>query len=658
MNFYFRSILLLFAIQFISCRTQVDPSLIIARQGRMDLSSWDITRNGKISLDGEWEFYGNQLLTPGDFKKDSRKKPDAYIMVPGVWNDQNIRAEKFNGQYATYRLTISHCPGPDLMALRLWKANSSYLLWVNDDLVAGNGKVSSRGDSVVPKEAPQVRIFQKTTGDSLQIVIQVANFFHAKGGMTTSIDLGKQEDLVGQRDTDRIIESWLAGALFILFVYHFLIFLLNRKEIASFWFALLCLISTVRIMITGEHLLYTTFPDFSLFTGFRVEYLTVTLGVPVYSMLSYEFFKKDWSLRIRNIIVLLGVLQSILVCFLPVAVFTGTLIYIQGIVLLDCLYLVYIVVRAMINKRDFAIISGLSYGLCFAGIIHDILVSRLIINDPFILFYFFSAFLVMQAYILAYRNSRAYKEIGFLSEELNEANITLEHKVEERTRQLNVSNIQLADQKRKSDDLLLNILPSEIAEELRETGSSKARRYPSVSVMFTDFKDFTRLSEQLTPEQLVNEIDYCYREFDRVIEKYGLEKIKTMGDAYICAGGLPVMNFTHPEDAVAAALDIRDFMDEYKSGRTNMNEPFFEIRIGLHTGPVVAGIVGSKKFAYDIWGDTVNLAARMESSGEINKVNISDSTYQMVKDKFTCTRRGKVEAKNKGEIDMYFVERK
>ena len=658
MNANFRCILLLCVTLFASCKTQVDPSLIIARQGRMDLSSWDFAKNGKISLDGDWEFYDNQLLTPGDFKKDSNKKPDDYIMVPGAWNNQNIKSGKFTGQYGTYRLTITNCPGYDLLALRVWGASSSYLLWVNDRLVASNGKVSSNRDSVIAKEIPQVEIFQKAADDSLQIVIQVSNFFHAKGGLRSSIDFGRQEDLVRQRDNDRLIESFFAGVLFILFIYHLLIFLLNRKEIASLWFALLCLISTIRILVTGEHILYTTFPDFPFSIGMRMEYLTVTLGVPLYSMLSYEFFKKDWSVPIRNIILMMGGLQSILVCFLPVAVFTGLLIYIQGIVLLDCFYLVYVIIRAMIHKRDFAIIAGLSYGLCFAGIIHDILVSQLVINDPFMLFYAFSVFLIMQAYILAYRNSRAYKEIEFLSKDLNEANITLETKVEERTKQLNTSNFQLADEKRKTDELLLNILPSEIAEELRETGTSRARRFPSVTVMFTDFKDFTRLSELLTPEQLVNEIDYCYRQFDRLIEKYGLEKIKTMGDAYICAGGLPAMNFTHPEDAVAAALDIRDFMNIYKSDREKKSEPFFEIRIGLHTGPVVAGIVGSKKFAYDIWGDTVNLAARMESSGEIGKVNISDSTYQMIKDKFSCTRRGKIEAKNKGIVDMYFVERK
>jgi len=176
--------------------------------------------------------------------------------------------------------------------------------------------------------------------------------------------------------------------------------------------------------------------------------------------------------------------------------------------------------------------------------------------------------------------------------------------------------------------------------------------------MFTDFKDFTQVSEVLTPEQLVNEIDYCYRHFDELVEAHGLEKIKTMGDAYICAGGLPAMNFTHPEDTVRAALAIRDFMEAYKKKKQALQEPFFEIRIGVHTGPVVAGIVGSRKFAYDIWGDTVNLAARMESAGEISKVNISSTTYQMIKDKFDCRHRGKIDAKNKGPMDMYFAELK
>ena len=224
------------------------------------------------------------------------------------------------------------------------------------------------------------------------------------------------------------------------------------------------------------------------------------------------------------------------------------------------------------------------------------------------------------------------------------ANIALEEK-----------NKIITKEKERSEELLLNILPAEVAEELKETGGAKAKSFDEVTVMFTDFKGFTQISEKMTPEQLVAEIDYCFKGFDNIIHKYGIEKIKTIGDSYMCAGGLPVTNKTHAVDVVKAAIEIKDFMVNLKKEKEAKGEIPFEIRIGIHTGPVVAGIVGIKKFAYDIWGDTVNLASRMESSGEPGKVNISGSTYELIKDKFTCIHRGKIQAKNKGEVDMYFV---
>ncbi|HNR17986.1 MAG TPA: adenylate/guanylate cyclase domain-containing protein [Chitinophagaceae bacterium] len=215
---------------------------------------------------------------------------------------------------------------------------------------------------------------------------------------------------------------------------------------------------------------------------------------------------------------------------------------------------------------------------------------------------------------------------------------------------------RISKEKHRSEELLLNILPEKTAAELKETGKAKTKRFESVSVLFTDFKNFTQASEELTPEELVEEINHCYSEFDRIVSKYGIEKIKTIGDSYMCAGGLPVPNNTHPFDIIAAALEMTLFIEKNKKDRTEKGLPYFELRLGIHTGPVVAGIVGIKKFAYDIWGDTVNTASRMESSGEVGKLNISGATYELVKDKFTCIYRGKVEAKNKGLIDMYFVE--
>ena len=215
----------------------------------------------------------------------------------------------------------------------------------------------------------------------------------------------------------------------------------------------------------------------------------------------------------------------------------------------------------------------------------------------------------------------------------------------------------IAAEKAKSEELLLNILPSETAEELKKYGRCVARPFDLVSVLFTDFKGFTTIAEKFSAEKLVAELDYCFRAFDQLMGKYNIEKIKTIGDSYMCAGGIPVPNTTNPVDIVKCGLEIQHFMDKYKAERIKNNEPYFELRLGVHTGSVVAGIVGLKKFAYDIWGDTVNIASRMESSGEVGKVNISGATYDLIKDKFVCTYRGKIEAKNKGEIDMYFVEK-
>ncbi len=219
------------------------------------------------------------------------------------------------------------------------------------------------------------------------------------------------------------------------------------------------------------------------------------------------------------------------------------------------------------------------------------------------------------------------------------------------------SRAAIQHEKERSEDLLHNILPIEVAAELKAKGHADAKHFDQVTMLFTDFKGFTQVSELLTPTELVEELNVCFKAFDVIMGTHRIEKIKTIGDAYMAAGGVPEPRDGAVRDTVLAALDMQTFMQRRYVERVRAGLPGFQMRVGLHTGPVVAGIVGMKKFAYDIWGDTVNTASRMESSGEIGQVNISESTYALVKDEptLTFTSRGKIEAKGKGEMEMFFV---
>jgi len=221
------------------------------------------------------------------------------------------------------------------------------------------------------------------------------------------------------------------------------------------------------------------------------------------------------------------------------------------------------------------------------------------------------------------------------------------------------TNKIIENEKDRSENLLLNILPESIARELKEKGSAISRDYERVSILFTDFKSFTQLSAKLSAQVLVAEINECFKAFDAIMDKYRIEKIKTIGDAYMAAGGLPLPFADSAKNTVLAALEMQNFIEQRKQKNDSLGLPAFEMRAGIHTGHVVAGIVGVKKFQYDIWGDAVNTASRLESNGQVGKVNISKSTYELIKDDkaFVFESRGKVDTKGKGELEMYFAGR-
>lgn len=246
---------------------------------------------------------------------------------------------------------------------------------------------------------------------------------------------------------------------------------------------------------------------------------------------------------------------------------------------------------------------------------------------------------------------------GFLNVRKKSRRLAQQNKeIEAQKSQLEKSRDLVEKERVKSENLLLNILPAETAKELKENGVAIPQIYEKVSVLFTDFVGFTRISENMPPAEVIAELNTCFLAFDEIIERHHLEKIKTIGDAYMCAGGVPKKDDNNAQNAVAAALEMQIFINQRYAEKTELGIPYWKMRVGIHTGNIVAGVVGSKKFAYDIWGDTVNLASRMEQSAEAGKVNISAATYTMVRQRFLCEFRGVVEVKNRGEVEMYFVE--
>lgn len=214
------------------------------------------------------------------------------------------------------------------------------------------------------------------------------------------------------------------------------------------------------------------------------------------------------------------------------------------------------------------------------------------------------------------------------------------------------TNQLIQSEKNRSEELLLNILPQETASELREKGSVKARKIEGVSVLFTDFIDFTRLAEHAAPEHIIKSLDYYFKKFDEITTKYNLEKIKTIGDSYMCAGGLHT-GATQAKDVIRAACEMIQVVEEIKQSENDFTH--YDIRIGVHTGPVVAGIVGTKKWQFDIWGDTVNIASGMETTSVAGKINISEQTYNKISDEFSAEYRGEKRIKNRGLVKMYFI---
>lgn len=463
------------------------------------------------------------------------------------------------------------------------------------------------------------------------------------------------------------ISMLVCGIFVALGFIHLLLFLFYRKAVYNLYFSTYNLsIGLLSYMVLSFYELKD--PDNINLYAFLSFLSVLIFGASLTGFINTLFGRSKLRLKI-----MLGIAGLFLILYYVNAALAISFVFFY--ILIAAMESLYLIIRAMIRREKSAFIVGGGVLTFFVFVIMVIvfnILDSLNIADPdqlfgdkfmgYVLGFIFISFPISISAYLAWefastnlRLVKQFDEVKRLSDInlkqeqekqqiLQDQNDLLEKQVDERT-------FELQKEKQKTENLLLNILPHEVAEELKENGSSEAKYYDEVSVLFTDFVNFTQSSEKLGAEKMLVELNECFTAFDLIMEKHGLEKIKTIGDAYLAVCGLPIKNENHAHQTVLVALDIIDFIEERK--KTNPNT--LDIRIGINSGSLIAGIVGVKKFAYDIWGDTVNTAARMEQNSEKGKINISESTYQLVKEKVNCEYRGKIHTKGKGDMDMYFA---
>ncbi|KAA5534816.1 hypothetical protein F0919_09415 [Taibaiella lutea] len=539
-----------------------------------------------------------------------------------------------------------------------------------------------------PQEYPIVFSIDKAGPHLLAVkyenyeVVDNSNWFSSDGDFGFHVRLKVGEDAIESYRSKTLITSIFifgSACLFATLAFiHFMLFFFYKRGTSNFYFGLFnCSIAllafSIYVGLTAGKMQYIAFAMYA--TIWAVILAAYSLSAFVNNL----FQKKKWS---HYLVILCCVIVAVL--FILSNNITPLAAYI--LVIFSSSEAIVLIILAMIKKIPGSKILGAGILCFFLFLFVVILISSILV--PELQWKSLTGFLIVLlavsavfsipvsiSFYLAWSFSSINKNLSRQLEQVEQLSQKslrqeqekqqllegrkeeLEKEVAFRTievmrqkEQIELQHDALKTEKKKSDDLLLNILPAEVANELKEKGEAEAKLFDHVTVLFTDFVNFTQMSELMNPQQLVAQLHENFKAFDEIMERNGLEKIKTIGDAYLAVSGMPVANERHAYNAVKAGLEIAAYI------RNQQYENRFEVRVGIHSGPLVAGIVGVKKFAYDIWGDTVNTASRMESSSEAGKINISESTYKLVKDDFTFMHRGKIDAKHKGAIDMYFVE--
>ena len=521
--------------------------------------------------------------------------------------------------------------------------------------------------------------------------IQYSDFYHVNKKMNSQILFISQKVLHNSIIFPFVFELIFFGGLLVVALYHFGLVIIRKYDLSAFYFAVFSAIISLRILFKGQEVIMNIFPGVDREILLIGDYLTLFLS-PVFLILFInELYQKEVPVKLFKFFIILGVLLTVSVAIYHIEFYLYVAYAYRILLLLLFIYIFYTLIKS--PKREIKeIVVLLGSGLIiFLVMFNDIFFRYDIINGWGLLPLGLFLFVLIQSFLISIRNARIQGENFDLAVKLDYNKANLEKIVKQRTDQLISRNKEIGEQweklkainaklekqkkdlqeqraemkringlleveKIKSERLLFNILPREIAEELKTEGVATTKKFSNVSVLFTDFQDFFTISQGLNPEELVEELHYCFSNFDDILEKYQVDKIKTIGDAYMCAGGLTNKRGNWDVATVLTALEIRNFMEAYKLSREKTDKPYFKARIGVHSGPVISGVVGKSKFAFDIWGHTVNIASYIESECEVGMVNISYNVYNQVKHYFECESRGKISVGHKTDIEMFYVK--
>lgn len=568
-----------------------------AQQGVLNLTDYDFKQHGNIRLDGDWEFYWNQLLTPADFNTPLPPQPSGYIKVPGIWNGYALDKKKLTGRgYATFRLHIQLKEPLNLGGLKIITMSNSYKLWANGELVASNGQVASSKASNHPQYKSQV-VSLPGSGTNIDLIIQVANFYHWKGGVWHPVKLGEFSMIQHERDSRVVLEMFLFGCLFIMAIYHLGAFSLRMADKSILFFGLVCLVIGLRSLFTGENIIAIIIPDLSWFVARKIEFILTFLGVPAYSAFSRSLYKNSWNKFIYLTIMVIGWGLCLFVLVTPVNIYTFGSYLFTVYSFLSSLYIIYVFVHATIKKQEGAQLFLATSLFFLFTVVNEILNQTEVVHTGLYLPVGLLIVVFAQSYILSLRSANAFKTSEIYS----------------RTFQKFVPR------------QFLDRVAKEGIESIKPGNAEKGE----ITVLFSDIRSFTTLSEKMAPDQvfsMLNEylsfVEPAIRANHGFVDKY-------MGDGIMAlfekGAGRPSSH-----QAIRAALEMQEALKAYNKLRLQRSEEPLQVGIGIHTGQVIIGTLGgNERMDSTAIGDPVNLCSRIEGMTKMYGVEILISETAM-----------------------------